>query len=77
MPVPEYLLAMKCMAARIGGTADEPSDVADITYLIRTSASSQPRKFWIWSVDIILLKVCLTKAKCETENIGRSCATRA
>ena len=22
MPVPEYLLAMKCMAARIGGTAD-------------------------------------------------------
>jgi hypothetical protein len=35
MPVPEYLLAMKCMAARIGGTADEPSDVADITYLIR------------------------------------------
>jgi hypothetical protein len=35
MPVPEYLLAMKCMAARIGGTADEPSDVADIIFLIR------------------------------------------
>ena len=35
MPVPEYLLAMKCMAARIGGTADEPSDVADIVFLIR------------------------------------------
>ena len=35
MPVPEYLLAMKCMAARIGGTADEPTDVADIMYLIR------------------------------------------
>jgi len=35
MPVPEYLLAMKCMAARIGCTTDEPSDVADITYLIR------------------------------------------
>jgi hypothetical protein len=34
MPVPEYLLAMKCLAARIGGTADEPSDVADITFLI-------------------------------------------
>jgi hypothetical protein len=34
MPVPEYLLAMKCMAARIGGTTDEPSDVADITFLI-------------------------------------------
>lgn len=35
MPVPEYLLAMKCMAARIGGTADEPSDIADIIFLIR------------------------------------------
>ncbi len=35
MPVPEYLLAMKCMAARIGGTSSEPSDVADIVFLIR------------------------------------------
>jgi hypothetical protein len=35
MPVPEYLLAMKCMAARIGGTTNEPSDVSDITFLIR------------------------------------------
>jgi hypothetical protein len=35
MPVPEYLLAMKCMAARIGGTTDEPSDVSDIIFLIR------------------------------------------
>ena len=35
MPVAEYLLAMKCMAARIGGTADEPSDVADIIFLVR------------------------------------------
>ena len=35
MPVPEYLLAMKCMAARLGGTAGESSDVPDITYLIR------------------------------------------
>ncbi|HXI69012.1 MAG TPA: hypothetical protein VNN22_01510 [Verrucomicrobiae bacterium] len=35
MPVPEYLLAMKCMAARIGGTTDEPSDVVDIIFLIR------------------------------------------
>ena len=35
MPVPEYLLAMKCMAARIGGTTDEPSDVTDIIFLIR------------------------------------------
>ena len=35
MPVPEYLLAMKCMAARIGGANDEPSDVSDIIFLIR------------------------------------------
>lgn len=35
MPVPQYLLAMKCMAARLGGTSDEPSDVADIVFLIR------------------------------------------
>jgi hypothetical protein len=35
MPVPEYLLAMKCMAARLGGTADEPTDVADIVFLVR------------------------------------------
>ena len=35
MPVPEYLLAMKCMAARIGGAKDEPSDVVDIIFLVR------------------------------------------
>ena len=36
MPVPEYLLAMKCMAARLGGaTGEEPSDVSDILFLIR------------------------------------------
>lgn len=35
MPVPEYLLAMKCMAARLGGPTDEASDVPDITFLIR------------------------------------------
>ncbi len=35
MPVPEYLLAMKCMAARLGHSGDEPSDVADIRFLIR------------------------------------------
>ncbi len=36
MPVPEYLLAMKCMAARLGGSiAGEPSDVTDIVFLIR------------------------------------------
>ena len=35
MPVPEYLLAMKCMAARLGGTTGEPSDVPDIVFLVR------------------------------------------
>ncbi len=35
MPVPEYLLAMKCMASRIGGTAGERSDVPDIIFLIK------------------------------------------
>src|SRR3977135_2318573 len=35
MPVPEYLLAMKCMAARLGGTTGEPSDMPDIIFLIR------------------------------------------
>lgn len=35
MPVPEYLLAMKCMAARIGGVMGEGSDEADIRFLIR------------------------------------------
>ncbi len=35
MPVPEYLLAMKCMASRLGGTTGEQSDVPDIRFLIR------------------------------------------
>jgi len=35
MPVPEYLLAMKCMAARLGGTTGESTDVPDIIFLIR------------------------------------------
>jgi hypothetical protein len=35
MPVPEYLLAMKCIAARLGGTSDEQSDVPDILFLLR------------------------------------------
>ena len=35
MPMPEYLLAMKCMAARLGGTTGESSDVPDIVFLIR------------------------------------------
>jgi hypothetical protein len=43
MPVPEYLLAMKCMAARIGGTSGEPSDVADIIFLIRHLQLKSPK----------------------------------
>jgi hypothetical protein len=35
MPVPEYLLAMKCMAARLGGPGGEASDVPDILFLLR------------------------------------------
>lgn len=35
MPVPEYLLAMKCMAARIGATTGDASDVPDIIFLIK------------------------------------------
>jgi hypothetical protein len=35
MPVPEYLLAMKCIAARIGGTTGEQTDLPDIVFLIR------------------------------------------
>jgi hypothetical protein len=35
MATPEYLLAMKCMAARVAVAAGEPSDVADILFLIQ------------------------------------------
>lgn len=35
MPVPEYLLAMKCMAALLGGTTGEPTDISDIIFPIR------------------------------------------
>ena len=35
MPVPEYLLALKCMAAWLGSTSGETSDVPDIVFLIR------------------------------------------
>ena len=44
MPVPEYLLAMKCMASRIGGTTDEPSDVADVIFLIRHLQLKSPKQ---------------------------------
>lgn len=42
MPVPEYLLAMKCMAARIGATSIEQSDVPDIIFLIRHVGLKSP-----------------------------------
>lgn len=35
MPVPEYLLAMKCMAARVGGVSGESSDIPDIRFLMK------------------------------------------
>lgn len=35
MPTPEYPLAMKCMASRIGTTNREEDDVRDIIFLIR------------------------------------------
>ncbi len=42
MPVPEYLLAMKCMASRMGGTTGEQSDVADIAFLIKHLGLKSP-----------------------------------
>ncbi len=35
MPAPEYLLAMKCMASRIGAVETDADDVNDIIFLIR------------------------------------------
>lgn len=35
MPTPEYLLAMKCMASRIGAVETDPDDVSDIIFLVR------------------------------------------
>lgn len=35
MPTAEYLLAMKCLASRLGSAAGEADDTADITFLIR------------------------------------------
>jgi len=34
MPTAEYLLAMQCMASRIGAGPGDPGDVADIAFLI-------------------------------------------
>lgn len=35
MPTAEYLLAMKCMASRLGSASGEADDTADIAFLIR------------------------------------------
>jgi hypothetical protein len=35
MPTPAYLLAMKCMASRIGAGAGDADDTADIVFLVR------------------------------------------
>ncbi len=35
MPIPEYLLAMKCMASRIGAVETDADDVKDIIFLVR------------------------------------------
>ena len=43
MPVPEYLLAMKCMAARIGTVAGEADDISDIVFLIRLLKLRNPK----------------------------------
>lgn len=42
MPVPEYLLAMKCMAARVGGPGGEQSDIPDIVLLVRRIGLKSP-----------------------------------
>ncbi len=42
MPTPEYLLAMKCLASRIGIAAGEADDTADIVFLIRHLKLSGP-----------------------------------
>ena len=49
MPVPEYLLAMKCMASRIGATASEQSDVPDIVFLLRNLGIRSARE----ALDIV------------------------
>ena len=43
MPIPEYLLAMKCMASRIAATAGETSDLADIRFLVRHLGLNSPK----------------------------------
>jgi hypothetical protein len=42
MPTAEYLLAMKCMASRLGSAPGEADDTADITFLIRQLGLRSP-----------------------------------
>ena len=42
MPTPEYLLAMKCMAARIGSTGDDADDTGDVVFLARHLRLTSP-----------------------------------
>ena len=41
-PTAEYMLAMKCMASRIGVADSDPSDVADIRFLVRHLGLATP-----------------------------------
>lgn len=50
MPVPEYLLAMKCMASRLGGPAGAASDVEDITFLVKHLNLRSPKEV----LDVVL-----------------------
>ncbi|PYJ86331.1 MAG: hypothetical protein DME22_05720 [Verrucomicrobia bacterium] len=43
MPTAEYLLAMKCLASRIGAGAGEADDTADIIFLIRHLGLRSPQ----------------------------------
>ena len=43
MPTPEYLLAMKCMASRVGAVEIETHDVSDIVFLIRHLKLDSPK----------------------------------
>jgi hypothetical protein len=43
-PTAEYMLAMKCMASRIATSGVDPSDVNDITFLIRHLGLDDPER---------------------------------
>jgi hypothetical protein len=43
-PTPEYMLAMKCFAARLPATPEEKSDEADIRFLIRHLGLTKPEE---------------------------------